>query len=89
MIASWKLSSFSFRKRKEKQCVCNVSLSSLRVNIGPVEKRYYYSKFVFVSLGIQHATRVRRIGICRLSYSMIFFHIISFTAPFFKKKKSR
>jgi hypothetical protein len=36
-----------------------------------------YSKFVFVILGIQHATRVRHIAICGLPHSKIFFHIIS------------
>jgi hypothetical protein len=40
----------------------------------------------FVALGIQHAMRVRHIGICGLPVSNVFFHIISKTAGFSKKK---
>jgi len=36
-----------------------------------------YSESVFVALGIQHVMRVRRIVICDLSGSTVFFHIIS------------
>ena len=36
-----------------------------------------YSVCVFVALGIQHAMRMRRIVICALPQSTIFFHIIS------------
>ena len=36
-----------------------------------------YSGCVFVALIIQHAMRMRRIVICGLSGSKIFFHIIS------------
>jgi len=32
---------------------------------------------VFVASGIQHAMRMRRIGICGLTGSTIFFHTIS------------
>jgi len=36
-----------------------------------------YSECVFVTLGIQHAMRMRHIAICVLHRSTIFFHIIS------------
>jgi hypothetical protein len=36
-----------------------------------------YSECVSVALAIQHAKRMRRIVICGLSDSTIFFHIIS------------
>jgi hypothetical protein len=45
-----------------------------------------YSGFVFVILVIQDAMRTRHIAICALPRSTIFFHIISQTAVFWKKK---
>jgi len=33
-----------------------------------------YSEFVFVDLGIQHALRMRRVVVCGLSCSTVFFH---------------
>jgi hypothetical protein len=41
---------------------------------------------VFVALGIQHAMHMRRIVICGLSGSTIFFHSISQTAKVSKEK---
>jgi hypothetical protein len=42
---------------------------------------------VFVALGIQHAMRMRRIFISDLPGSAIFFHIISYTAGFWGKRR--
>jgi hypothetical protein len=41
---------------------------------------------VFVAFGIKHAQRLRHIVICGLPCSTIFFHIISETLKFSKKK---
>jgi hypothetical protein len=41
---------------------------------------------VLVALGIQYATRMRRIVICVLHRSRVYFHNISQTAGFSKKK---
>jgi len=47
------------------QCCCGKAISIT------------YSEFVFVALRIQHAMRVRRIVICGLPRSTVFFHITS------------
>jgi len=42
-----------------------------------VENIITYYEYVFVALGIQRVLRMRRIAICGLPRSTIFFHIIS------------
>jgi hypothetical protein len=53
-----------------------------------VKKQYVlHILSVFVDLGIQHAMRMRRIVICGLPGSAIYFHIIVNGTIFEKKKK--
>jgi hypothetical protein len=47
------------------------------VPIEEEEKEKEEEEYVFVALGIQHTTRMRRIAICGLSGSTMFLHIIS------------
>ena len=56
--------------RSRNNCCCGKAVS---INIMSV---------YFVALVIQHAKRMRRIDICVLSRSTVFFHIISLTTIF-------
>ena len=59
---------------------CNHCCSGKAVSIA-------YSGCVFVDLGMQHVMRICHIVICGMPGCTIFFHIILWTALFFKKKK--
>ena len=60
------------------------ALRRVRVTTVVVENNTYYIfwVFVFVSLVIPHAMRMRRIVICNLSGSTIFLHIVPYTGRF-------
>ena len=78
---------------QDRQSTYNVTLSRVRETTVPMKKQYVlYILCVYicvcVALVIQDAERMRRIFICGLSGSTIFFHIISLTERFFGKKLS-
>jgi len=56
----------------------NITSRLVPATIVAVEKQWVLHKLcVFVALGIQHAMHMRRIVICGLPRSKIFFHFIS------------
>ena len=72
----------------------NITLRRVRVTVFAVEKlaifaveKQYVLHIVRVCNVIQHAMRMRRIVICGLPGSTVFFHVISQTALISKKKK--
>ena len=65
--------------QQDKQCMNNVNTEVRSYNhcCNGKTMSITYCEFVFVALGIQHAMRMRRIVICGLAGSAIFFDIIS------------
>jgi hypothetical protein len=71
------------------QCMYNVTLRRVSATTAAVEKRSVLHNLgvrVFVVLGIQHPTRMRRIVICGLPHSTKCVHIIGQTVRYQKKK---
>jgi hypothetical protein len=65
--------------KQDRQCTYNPNNETRICQHCYCAKAIYitYSECLFVALGIRHAMRLRRILICGLSGSTIFFHIIS------------
>jgi len=65
--------------KQERQYTYNVTLRCVRATIVVVEKAMIITQpaYVFVTLDIQHAMRMRHTLVCGLPRSTTFFHIIS------------
>jgi hypothetical protein len=74
-------------RKQDRQCTYNVTLRHVRATIVAVEKQYYlFRLYVFVALDIQHAMRIRHIGICGLSGCTVFFPRYLIKGTIFEKK---
>jgi len=65
--------------QQDRQCICNVTLRSVRATLLQWKSNTYYTALVcvFVALDLQHAVCVRRIVICGLPCSTIPLNFIS------------
>ena len=55
----------------------NITLKRIRLAILAVEKHITYSECLHAALDFQQADHIRRMAICGLPRSTVFFHIIS------------
>jgi len=79
---------YYFTEKRDRQCTYNVTLRRVRATNVAMEKvmSTIYTECVFLALGIKHAMRMRRIFVCGLSGSTVFFHLISIMTRFSKEK---
>ena len=77
------------KETRQAKCVWrNIEASSCNHWCSGKEMNVTYSEWLFVALGIRHAIRMRHIVICALSGCTLFFHVVTLSAWFSKKKSN-